>query len=131
MTEQEIEMIRSVGDALRAAPVSWDEIDDQTKQIITETMRPCPTFTGEQRSFLNLWWLKVDEEQLRSINEELPTGNVCEARIDGNGDMWLSADLFTDAVDEGARLNNVLPMLLSLQLHYHETDFWPQESIEP
>jgi hypothetical protein len=125
MTPEEIAMIVAVGDSLRANPVSWNEIDEQQKNIVIEIMRPRPNFDAQQRSFLDRWWLLVNDEQLAEINESLPPHTVCAARLDGEGKKWLCADLFTDAVDEGSRLYSVLPMLLNLTLHYHEDEYWP------
>ncbi len=125
MTEQEIAIITAVGDALRSNPVSWEQVDEEQKNIVIEIMRPRPSFTPEQRGFLNHWWLQVTDEQLAEINATLPPNTVCDPRLDGDGNKWLSADLFTDAVHDGSRLNAVLPLLLSLPLHYHEDSHWP------
>jgi hypothetical protein len=130
MTEQEIALITTIGDALRSSPMSWDQIPAGMKETVIEIMRPRPSFSEQQRAFLNHWWLAVDEEEVTQINELLPENTVCIPRADFNGGLWISADLFTDAVDEDSRLHNILPYILSLELHYHEDDFWPNQNEE-
>jgi hypothetical protein len=125
MTPEQIETITAIGDALRSQSMSWNQIPEGMKGTVIEIMRPRPFFSSEQRAFLDHWWLAVDEEELEEINAAMPPGHLCDPRIDTDGGMWLSADLFTDAVDGGSRLNAILPLLLELPLHYHEDDFWP------
>jgi hypothetical protein len=125
MTEAELAMIIAVGDALRAEPVSWDRMPGDRKAIVMEIMRPKPSFTPEQRSFLNRWWLLVSDAKVTAINSKLPANTVVSPRIDGEGNKWISADLFTDSAEPGMRLNAILDDLLGLTLHYHEDDFWP------
>jgi hypothetical protein len=130
MTEQEYAIIVAIGDALRANPMSWDQIPSDMKETVIAIMRPAPAFTPEQRDFLSRWWLQVSDEQLNAINATMPPNTVCSPRIDGEGNKWLCCDLFTDAVEEGGRLANTLPLLLGLQLHYLPAEYWPFESEE-
>jgi hypothetical protein len=127
MTPEQIETITAIGDALRSQPMSWDQIPEGMKETVIEIMRPNPSFTPEQRAFLNHWWLEVDADDVDAINDLMPENHVVSPRIDTNGGLWVSADLFTDAVDEGSRLNSILPLLLGRALHYHEEDFWPSQ----
>lgn len=131
MTEQERAMIVAIGDALRANPISWEQIDQQTMATVIAIMEPRPTFTPEQRGFLDHWWLEVNDEQLAEINAKLPSHNVVSPRLDNEGSKWISADLFTDAALPGKRLYAILPELLSLALYYHEDDSWPVMESEP
>lgn len=130
MTEQEIQTIIDIGDALRAQPMSWDQIPPETKETVISIMRPNPSFIPEQRDFLSRWWMQVDDDSLNVINQSLPSHTVCSPRLDVNGDKWLCADLFTDAVEESGRLRSLLPLLLSLQLHYKTTEDWPLQTDE-
>jgi hypothetical protein len=131
MTPEEIALITSIGESLRSQPMAWNDIPEGMKEAVIEIMRPKPSFTEMQRAYLNHWWLAVDQDDVDTINNSLPENTVCSPRVDTLGGLWLSADLFTDAVDEGARLHAILSNLLSLELHYHEDDFWPPaEEIE-
>jgi hypothetical protein len=127
MTPQQIATITAIGDAIRSQPMSWDQIPEEMKETVIAIMRPTPSFTPEQRAFLNHWWLAVDADDVDAINALMPENHVCSPRSDGAGGLWLSADLFTDAVDPGSRLGAILPLLLGLTLHYHEDDFWPSQ----
>jgi hypothetical protein len=128
MTPEEIALITAIGDAIRSQPMAWDQIPEGMKEHVIAIMRPMPSFTEQQRTYLNHWWLSVDADDIAAINALMPTNNVCSPRLDTEGGMWLSADLFTDAVDDGSRLNAILPLLLGRPLHYHEDDFWPVET---
>ena len=130
MTEQELATIVAIGDAIRANPVSWDSIDPNMQSTVIEIMRPQPSFSPEQRSFLNRWWLSVDDARLAAINDKLPANTVVAPRMDSDGGKWISADLFTDAVEPGMRLHAILSDLLGLTLHYLEDDYWPVVSEE-
>lgn len=130
MNEQELAAILAVGDALRANLVAWGQIPDAQKQVVTEIMRPRPVFSEEQRSFLNRWWMKVDDAKLAAINAKLPANTVVRPRIDIDGNNWISVDLFTDAVEPGMRLHEILNDLLGLTLYYLEDDHWPVASEE-
>jgi hypothetical protein len=125
MTEEERATIVAIGDALRANPVSWDAINPEMQAVVMEIMRPRPSFTPEQREFLNHWWLQVDDTKLATINDKLPPNTVVTGRIDKDGNKWICADLFTDSVEPDMRLHAILDDLLGLELHYHEEDFWP------
>ena len=126
MTEEQIAIMTAIGDALRAQPMSWNEIPQETKDVVIGLMNPGITgFTPEQRTFLNWWWMKVDAARLAQINSAMPPNTVCEPRIDGDGDGFISADLFSDAVLPDSRLEAVLPMLLDLTLRYLPEDYWP------
>lgn len=130
MTDQERAMIVAVGNALRSQPMSWSAIDEGMKQTVIEIMRPRPSFTADQRMYLDCWWLSIVQNQLDAINGRLPTNTVVSPRVDGDGNLWLSADLFTDAVEPQMRLYAILENLLELELHYHESDYWPVEEME-
>jgi hypothetical protein len=125
MTPELIETITAIGEAIRSQPMAWDDIPEGMKETVIAIMRPNPSFTPEQRAFLDHWWLEVDSGDIDAINALMPENHVVSPRADNNGGLWLSADLFTDAVDGGSRLNAILPLLLGHPLHYHEDDFWP------
>lgn len=125
MNEEEMQTIVAIGDQLRAMPMAWDAIPEQHKQVIINIMRPAPTFMPEQRDFLRLWWLEVDDTKLTAINAKLPRNSKVWPRVDGQGKKWISADLFTDAAEPGLRLHAVLPELLGLTLTYLEDSHWP------
>jgi len=129
MTPEEIALITAIGDALRSQPMSWDQIPEGMKETVIEIMRPRPSFTVQQRAFLDHWWLEVDGDGIDAINALMPQNHVVSPRIDTNGGLWLSADLFTDAVDEGSRLHAILPLLLSLPLHFLEEALFPQDEV--
>ena len=130
MTQEEYQTIVAIGDALRANPMSWDQIPEEMKQTVIAIMKPRPSFSSEQRDFLARWWLQVNDEQLEAINATMPPHTVCAPRLDINGNKWLNADLFTDAVEENGRLSGALPLLLGLQLHYLTEENWPSEEVE-
>ena len=125
MTDQEIATIVTIGDAIRANPVSWDSMDANMQSVVMEIMRPKPTFDEDQRRLISYWWLAVDDTRLAAINTKLPRNTQVWPRVDGDGNKWISADLFTDAAEPGMRLHAVLPELLGLTLHYLEDDHWP------
>lgn len=125
MTEEQMAAIVAIGDSLRAKPVSWDEIPEQQKQIVIDIMRPRPTFSDAQKSFIRRWWMRVDDARLASINAALPANTIVSPRVDVDGNKWISVDLFTDAVEPGMRLHRALDQLLGLELHYLEDNAWP------
>ena len=130
MTEQEYQTIIAIGDALRANPMSWNQIPDDMKQTVINIMRPAPSFSQEQRDFLSRWWMEVNNDSLAAINALLPPHTVCSPRLDADGNQWINCDMFTDAVEDGGRLARVLPNLLELQLNYFTSDYWPVEVVE-
>jgi hypothetical protein len=131
MTEEQMQTLIAIGDQLRAMPLAWDQIPEQHKQIIINIMRPAPTFTAEQRSFLNRWWMQVDDEKVAELNGKLRRNSRIWPRVDGDGNKWISADLVTDAAEPRLRLHAILPELLGLTLVYHEESYWPVPDDEP
>lgn len=126
MTPEQQQIMYSIGDALRAQPMSWNQIPEGTKQTVIGLMQPGATgFTAEQRTFLDWWWMKVDQARLAQINAKMPQNTICDPRVDAQGDGYLSADLFSDAILPDARLQEVLPLLLDLTLRYLPADYWP------
>ena len=99
--------------------------------MIIEIMRPKPTFDNEQRTFLERWWMAIDDAELASINAKLPANTVVSPRIDGDGGKWICADLFTDAVEASGRLHAILDDLLGLTLHYLTEDYWTVDDSPP
>lgn len=131
MTEEQQQIMFAIGDALRANPMTWNEIPAETKDTVIALMQPGVTgFTPEQRTFLNWWWMKVDSVRLSQINASMPPHTVCAPRIDGVGDGFISADLFSDAVLPDSRLYDVLPLLLDLTLRYLPPEYWPANDAE-
>lgn len=129
MTPEQQAIMFAIGDALRAQPMSWNEIPEETKSVVIGLMQPGATgFTPEQRTFLDWWWMKVDEARLSQINANMPPHNIVSPRIDGQGDGFICADLFSDAVLPDSRLASVLPLLLDLTLQYLPPDYWPTET---
>lgn len=132
MTPEQQAIMFAIGDALRAQPMSWNQIPEDTKQTVIALMQPAATgFTPEQATFLNWWWMKVDAVRLAQINSSLPPHTVCEPRIDDVGDGFISADLFSDAVLPDSRLEPILPQLLDLTLQYLPPSYWPVVPINP
>lgn len=126
MTEEQQQIMFAIGDALRANPMTWNEIPAETRETVIALMQPSVTgFTPEQATFLNWWWMKVDTARLNQINANMPPNNVVAPRVDGVGDEFISADLFSDAVLPDSRLEPVLPMLLDLTLRYLPANYWP------
>jgi len=125
MTEQEMQILMAIGDALQAQPLSWNDLPEEYKQTVIALLEPKPSFTPEQVDFLQRWWMEVDDETLAAINADMPEGNVIHPRTDAEGKRFISADLFTDAVLPGSRLEPILTHLLGLTLVYRPAETWP------
>ena len=118
----------AIGDALRAEPMSWNDIPEQMKATVIAMMQPGTTgFTPEQRQFLNWWWMEVDDEKLEAINDKMPPNSVISPRLDDFGNKYICADLFTDAVLPDGWLHPILDEMLDLVLVYRPENVWPVE----
>jgi hypothetical protein len=125
MTEQDMQNLMAIADSLQAQPLSWDDLPEEYKQTVIALLEPKPSFTPEQVDFLQRWWMEVDDEKLAAINADMPEGNVVQPRTDTEGKRFISADLFTDVVLPGSRLEPILSHLLGLTLVYRPAETWP------
>lgn len=130
MTPEELAAITAVGDAMRANPRPWVELTPQEQAVIVAVLKPDPVFTTEQRQFIALWWMQVNDTQVEQINAAMPANTRCVPRIDGEGRKWVSCDFFTDALEQ-RRLASVLPILQTLTLEYKLPSYWPVVEVQP
>jgi hypothetical protein len=131
MTEEQTAILTAIGDALRSQPMTWNGIPSDMKETVIGLMNPGPRgFEPDQRTFLNWWWMEVDDAKLATLNSKMPPHNVISPRLDAEGNKYISADLFTDAVLPGSRLSAILPDMLDLVLVYRPEDTWPVEETD-
>lgn len=115
----------AVGDSLRASPKAWNEIGKSSKDTIKELLRPGTRgFSEDQRQFVRFWYVEVDQAVVDAINAAMPPYHRVEPRMDKNGKLFLSSDLFTDADDNGP-LKAILPIIEKIKLKYKLDDEWP------
>jgi len=127
MTEEEKQFLYSVGDQLRATPMSWSQIPAEQQTAIIQILKPRPNFSADQREFLSWWWAQVDAQTVETINSNMPSHHVVAPRADANGMLYVNADLFTDAVLPGDRLNRILSSLQDSTLVYRTAEDWPEQ----
>ncbi len=123
LTEQQIEEMVALSAPLMENPLPWVELS-QEQQAAFRLLMPQPSFDSVQRHFLSLWWLPFPSELIDDLNAGCPTGTQIVPREDGDGGLWLSADLLSDALD-GRRLSALLPILETLPLIYRPAETWP------
>ncbi|HWL53875.1 MAG TPA: hypothetical protein VNQ90_15655 [Chthoniobacteraceae bacterium] len=126
MTPEEIDLLRDLSAPLVENPLPWSELSSEQQSAFRLLMPDADTgFTEEQRTWINLWWLPVSAEQAADIKAKAPTGNQYPGREDIHGDLFVSVDLLSDALD-GGRLAALLPILETLPLTYKPPEEWPQ-----
>lgn len=128
MTQEQIELLVSVGDSIRANPRSYSELEDQEKQILESLLIPDSSFDSTQRYFLGKWFLETPDEAQQELTGLWPQGSKYPTR-ELNGKQYLSSDLLSDALN-GRRLTSMLPILETLVLVYIEPEEWPQPETE-
>lgn len=127
MTPEEISAITAAGDLLRANPMPWEDLPQEASAVLAAALMPAPSFTLEQRGYLNLWWLPVSQEGLSALNALCPPDTILTARAQVDGSLYLNADLLSDAL-EGGRLAALLPILKTMTLTYFLPEDWPVSS---
>ncbi|HWL54268.1 MAG TPA: hypothetical protein VNQ90_17645 [Chthoniobacteraceae bacterium] len=128
MTPEEIDLLRDLSAPLVEHPLPWSGLSGE-QQAAFRLLMPRPTFTDEQREWVSLWWLPVTVQQVADINAVVPAGNQYPGREDLDGDLFISVDLLSDALDSG-RLAALLPILQSLPLTYKLPEEWPVPDLE-
>lgn len=129
MTPEQIELLQELSAPLVENPLPWTDLSAE-QQAVFRLLLPDPVFTDDQREWINLWWLPVTPQQIADIKTLIPSGNEYPGREDVNGDLFLSCDLLSDALD-GGRLAELLPILETLPLTYKLPEDWPTPPIEP
>lgn len=120
----------AIGDSLRGSPKAWRDIAKANKDTIKELLRPVNGFSQDQREFISKWYIEVTQATVDAINAAMPPHTICEPRVDNDGKLFLSCDLFTDAED-GGRLKDILPLIQSITLVHKTDDQWPVQEQLP
>lgn len=123
MSPEQIAAVTAAGDSLRADPRPWSELTAFETAVLKGGLLPHPSFSDDQRSYLQLWWLEVTETQITALNKLCPPDTDITGRDGGDGKLYLSADLLSDAL-EGGRLKDLLPLLSVLTLCYRLPEAW-------
>ncbi len=123
MTPETIDLLRNLSAPLLESPLPWESLSPE-QQNAFRLLMPDPTFTNDQREYINLWWLPVTPEQVQEIKLLCPTGSVYPGREDLEGNLFVCSDLLSDALD-GRRLAALLPILQMLPLTYKLPEEWP------
>lgn len=124
MSPEQINAVTAVGDSLRADPRPWNELTAFETAVLKGGLLPRPCFSDDQRAYLQLWWLEATAAQITALNKLCPPDTQITGRDGGDGKLYLSADLLSDAL-EGGRLKDLLPPLSTLTLAYRLPDTWP------
>ncbi|HWL51757.1 MAG TPA: hypothetical protein VNQ90_04940 [Chthoniobacteraceae bacterium] len=126
MTPEEIDLLRGLSAPLVENPLPWSGLSDEQQSAFRLLMPDADTgFTEEQRTWISLWWLPVSRKEVDDLNALCPENTVIASRQDLDGDLFISVDLLSDALD-GGRLAALLPILHSLPLSYQLPEAWPQ-----
>ncbi len=125
MTPEEVDLLRELSAPLVADPLPWGGLTFE-QQSAFRLLMPGPSFTSDQRGWIDLWWLPVTEESLADLNALCPANTALSGRVDVEGNLFVSVDLLSDALD-GGRLAALLPALETLPLTFKATEEWPME----
>lgn len=128
MTAEQIDAIVSASAPLVESPLPWSDFSPE-QQDVFRLLMPQPSFDSDQRFYLSLWWLPVSAEEIEGLNSLCPPGTAIVGREDGEGGLWVCADLLSDALD-GRRLSALLPILETLPLTYRPPEMWPEPKEE-
>lgn len=130
MTPEQLTAIVAVGDSIRANPVSWDALAAPARATLEAALMPEPSFVPLQRDYLSRWWLPVTAPQLAALNAACPADTVLIGRPQTGGQLYVCADLLSDAL-QGGRLAGLLPVLRTLTLTHFLPAEWPNEDGSP
>jgi hypothetical protein len=130
ISEQQIETMIALSAPLVEHPLPWAELSPE-QEAAFRVLLPLPGvgFDATQREWLSLWWLPVTPEGLAALNALMPPHHVLAAREDTESNLWLSADVLSDAID-GGRLAALWPLVSALPLNYRPVESWPVPLLE-
>lgn len=128
MTPETIQTLIAASAPLVANPLPWSQLTPE-QQSVFRSLMPQPSFTPDQREWLSLWWLPVTQEEVDFYNNLLPSNTRISPRADINGDLFLSADIISDILDNG-RLKQLEALLENNPLTYKPSDHWPSVTEE-
>ena len=126
MSPEQIAAVTAAGDSLRADPRPWSELTAFETAVLKGGLLPHPSFSDDQRNYLQLWWLEATPSQITAINKLCPPDTDITGRDGGDGKLYLSADILSDALEEG-RLKNLLSVISKLTLVYKLAEDWPKD----
>lgn len=127
MTPEEQQLVESVGDAIRTNPRPWNDLTSTEQAVLQAALMPgVDGFTDEQRAYLGRWWLQCTQADVDAVNALIPPpeNTVITARTGLDGNLYLSADLLSDAL-QGKALSHTLDILKTLVLRYQPE--WPAD----
>jgi|GEM_PF-5688749 len=123
MTQEEEQIMQQASAAMVDTPTPWASLTP-LQQLIFRGLMPQPSFTPQQHEYISRWWLPLSNQQLSDINALCPADTRVEGREDGHGQLYVSCDLLSDALD-GGRLWALLPLLETMPLTYLLPEAWP------
>jgi hypothetical protein len=123
MTEEQQQLLIEASAPLLINPQPWVELSQELKELFY-LLFPRPSFSDEQRYWLQFWWLPVTNEIVDQLNALCPPMTQVSTRVDVEGNQFIPASLLSDAVD-GRRLSMLLPILQLLPLAYKAEEDWP------
>lgn len=110
-------------EALVTTPRPWVDLDVEEKGEFQVKM-PKRSFTDDERAYMHKWWLAVTYKQVEELNA-LATDRHIAPRADVNGDLFICADILSDALDNG-RLKDCMEILSSLTIVRKQDADWPK-----
>ena len=123
MTQDQIDLLIELSAPLVGDPKSWLEVSTEQREAFMLLM-PSDFFTPEQYYWLSFWWLPSSVEGLAALNSLCPPNTTITGREDIHGDLFVSCDLLSDALNGGS-LSALLPILKTLPLTYKHAEEWP------
>lgn len=123
MTQNQIDLLIELSAPLVDTPKSWLELSVAQRDAFM-LLLPSESFTEVQYYWLSFWWFKSSVEVLASLNQLCPPNTMITGREDIYGDLYISCDLISDALNVG-RLSALLPILETLPLTYKPAEEWP------
>lgn len=121
-----VEDIVAAGESLEANPRAWSELS-ANEQTVLRAIMPQPSFTPLQRAWMATWWMACTAEQVAELNATTD-GMRIEPREDVNGNLFVGADLLSDALDNRT-ISECLPILEQMTLHRKADSDWPKTTI--
>lgn len=113
-------------------PVSWSDLSLEQENAFRMLLpQEGFGFNPVQCHFIRLWWLPVNEVTLDEINQKCPSNFIIPGIKDINDQIWISADLLSDAIDDGP-LKSTWDIISNIPMNYKPDQFWitEEENIE-
>lgn len=125
MTPEEIEAAQQASADMVENPTPWSELTP-LQQSIFRSLLPQPSFSPEQREYLNRWWMPFSQEEIDIINSSSPTWMKFSGK-EKDGQLYLCCDILSEGVLENGPLSSIMSLLGSKPLTYILPEEWEVE----